>query len=182
MYCPNCGLEQISDEMRFCQRCGLSLTDVKNFITGGALVAQAPEAKKVERTRGQRSARRGSWMILVSLVLSFFTGLLAAVEDEFAVFFLPLVPLFLIGLGFVLYGVFLADRKLEAAKRAESQPRAVPVHLGFAARNPELYAARSQPIETFTPQRVHTAEMVHPPSVTENTTRLLDDEAEPRRN
>lgn len=178
MYCPNCGLEQISEEMRFCQRCGLSLTDVKNFITGGALLAQTAEAKKVERSRGQRSARRGAWMILVSLALAFITALLTALEEELAILFLPLVPLFLTGLAFMLYGVFLADRKTEKAKRAVLL---APVQLGSAARNPELYAARAQPVETFRLQRVQTAEMVHPPSVTENTTRLLEEESQPRR-
>ena len=46
---------------------------------------------------------------------------------------------------------------------------------------PELSAPRVGPVESFSGHRVKTAEMVQPASVTENTTRLLDEESDPRR-
>jgi hypothetical protein len=180
MYCPNCGQEQISDEMRFCQRCGLSLTDVKNLISRAALVVPTAEVQPVQRTRGQRSTSRGAWMMLVSLVLAFIAGFFTVMDDDFGVLFLFPVLLFLIGFIVLLYGVFLADRKAQA-KRAATQISTSPSQLVAPARTPELYAAPAQPIENFRPHRVETAEMVQPRSVTENTTRLLDDDAERRR-
>ncbi len=180
MYCPNCGVEQISDEMRFCQRCGLALTDVKNLISRIPLVAPVAEVQTVPRSRGQRSARKGAWMMLVSLVLAFIAGFLTAIDDDFGFLFLLPVLLFLVGFAVTLYGVFLADRKAQAKSITHYVPP-MPAQLPSAARNPELFAARSQPIENFRPQRAQTAEMVQPASVTENTTRLLDEESEPRR-
>jgi uncharacterized membrane protein YvbJ len=32
MYCPKCSQQQISDEMRFCSRCGFPLGAVKELI------------------------------------------------------------------------------------------------------------------------------------------------------
>jgi hypothetical protein len=32
MYCPRCGQQQVSDELRFCSRCGCNLDGVKAFI------------------------------------------------------------------------------------------------------------------------------------------------------
>lgn len=33
MYCPRCGQQQVSDELRFCSRCGCNLDGVKAFVT-----------------------------------------------------------------------------------------------------------------------------------------------------
>lgn len=84
----------------------------------------------------------------------------------------------------VLYGVSLAEKRAARAKRDASQPHtthATPARLVAPARGHELSPPRAAPVESFTAQRVETAEMVRPPSVTENTARLLDEEADARR-
>jgi hypothetical protein len=185
MYCPKCSQEQVSDEMRFCSRCGFSLIAVRELVAGGnALVQQEAETPVAQLSCGQRGVRRGAWMMLASLALTLIVGLLAAIDDGFAV--LVLLPFlgFVSGFALLLYGVFLADKRAARKKRAASQPHlATSMHgqLGTAPRSPELYPSRMAPIENFTAKRGETAEMVRPPSVTENTTRLLDEEADPRR-
>ena len=52
---------------------------------------------------------------------------------------------------------------------------AVPVSVGDAVANAALTAGREMPVSLFGPQRVQTAEILTPASVTENTTNLLDD-------
>ncbi len=37
MYCPNCGQQQVSEEMRFCSRCGLALSGLAEWLAGGML-------------------------------------------------------------------------------------------------------------------------------------------------
>lgn len=185
MYCPNCSQEQVSDEMRFCSRCGFSLVTVKELVAGSkALVKHEAETQPAQFSCGQRAVRRGAWMMLASLAATLIVGLLAAIDDGFAVLLLLPFLAFVSGFALMLYGVFIADkraaRKRLAASQAYSAP-SVPGQLGASARIPELYPARMAPIESFPARRTETAEMVRPPSVTENTTRLLDEEADPRR-
>ena len=118
--------------------------------------------------------------MLGSLVLTLFVGFLAAIEDDFAV--LLLLPLlgFVIAIVHVFYGAFLADRRARKKAAANFVPT-MPGQLGTPARAPELPSPRVAPIGSFTGQRGATAEMIQPPSVTENTTRLLDDESDSRR-
>lgn len=117
--------------------------------------------------------------MLASLVLTVLLGLLTAMDDDFAVLLLLPVLCFVLGFVQVLYGVFLADRR--AARRMKQAQRVMPVQLNTPPARPELPAPRAVPVESFSGQRVETAEMVQPASVTENTTRLLDEESDPRR-
>jgi hypothetical protein len=120
--------------------------------------------------------------MLASLAFTLFVGFMSAIDDDFAI--LLLLPLlgFVIGLLTVFYGAFLADKR--ALKGAASQPQyagaTFPGQLGTPARSPELPASRMAPIESFPSKRGETAEMIQPPSVTENTTRLLDEESDQR--
>lgn len=183
MYCPKCSQQQVSDEMRFCSRCGFSLTAVRELIASdSSLVERVAEAQAGQSSRNQRGVRKGAYMMLASLVLALVVGLLTAVDDVFAVLLLLPVLCFVIGFVRVLYGVFFAEKRTPMVKGTASQSRSViPGQLGTPTRSPELSAPRVAPIESFTAQRVETAEMVQPRSVTENTTRLLDEESDPGR-
>ena len=186
MYCPNCSQEQVSDEVRFCSRCGFPLSAVRELIAsgGGAPVEHGAEAQAGRLSRIQKGVRKGARMMLWTLGLALVVGLLTAMDDDFAILLLPLVLCFVIGFARVLYGVFIAEKRAPRAKRNASQPHVIPgtaAQLGAAARGTELPPPRSTPAGGFTARRAETAEMVRPPSVTENTTRLLDEEGEPRR-
>ena len=185
MYCPQCSQQQVSDEMRFCSRCGFPLAGVRELIaSGGALVEHGAEAQAGPLVRSQSGVRKGAWMMLASLAMTLVVALLTAINDDLAVFlFVPLLC-FIFGFLRVLYGVFLARKRAPLVKGVASQPHAVPLmsgQPGTTARSPELSAPRGTPIEGFNPQRMKTAEMAQPPSVTENTTRLLDEEPDPHR-
>jgi len=175
MYCPKCSQQQVSDELRFCSRCGFSLIAVKELIESSSVPIDPGAA---QLARKQRVIRRGAWMMLASLALTVFVGLLTAIDDDFVVLMLFPALCFVLGFLQVLYGVFLADRR--AARLKQPQP-VTPAQLNTPPARPELYAPRVGPVESFSGQRVKTAEMVQPASVTENTTRLLDEESDPRR-
>ena len=117
--------------------------------------------------------------MLASLAFTLFVGFMTAIDDDFAILLILPFLGFVFGLLNVFYGAFLADkraRKKAAALKASVVPM-MPVQQVLPA---ELPAARVAPLESF-PQRGATAEMVQPPSVTENTTRLLDEDSDPRR-
>jgi hypothetical protein len=122
-------------------------------------------------------------MLLASVVLALFVGFLAAMEDDFAVFFVFPFLIFVIGFALMLYGVFIADKRAARKKAAALQKQlaaSMQAQLSAAPRTPELYSSRMS-VENFPARRTETAEMLRPPSVTENTTRLLDEDAEQRR-
>lgn len=180
MYCPKCSQEQVSEEVRFCSRCGFSIAAVRELIASGN-VTPATDAQGGPRSCGQQAVRRGAWIMLASLAFSLFVGFMTAIDDDFAIMlFLPFLG-FVFGILNVFYGAFFADKR--ALKRAASKAGFVPMPGQFAtpARSPELPPARMAPVESFPSKRGATAEMVQPPSVTENTTRLLDEESDPRR-
>ena len=177
MYCPKCSQEQVSDEMRFCSRCGFPLTAVRELVESGSAPPIDPGVAQLARK--QKVIRRGAWMMLASLVLTIFVGLLTSIDDDFVVLMFFPVLCFVLGFLQVLYGVFLSDRR--ASRRLKQPQPVVPAQLNTPPARPELSAPRGAPVESFSGHRVETAEMVRPASVTENTTRLLDDESDPRR-
>ena len=67
MYCPKCGHQQVSDDMRFCSRCGFQLTGVAELLTTNEL--GAPAAGQLEK-RAPRVSRRGARLLFFSIVSS----------------------------------------------------------------------------------------------------------------
>lgn len=181
MYCPKCSQEQLSEEVRFCSRCGFSIGAVRELIAGGNATIPGTEVPGEPRSCGQKAVRRGAWIMLGSLAFTLFVGFMSAIDDDFAVMLvLPFLG-FVLGLISVFYGTFLADKR--ALKRAASKSPVAPMTPAqlITPTRAELPASRLAPIESFSGKRGETAEMVQPPSVTENTTRLLDEESEARR-
>ncbi len=180
MYCPSCSQQQVSDEMRFCSRCGFLLSGVRELITsGGVITAGEAGAQKEQLPKSQRGMRKGVWIMLAAIPLAIVAGSLAAIDDVFAVLLLLPFLCFIIGIARLLYGTFL-EKNLPQGKRDATQLQVtseMPAQIGVG-RSPELSPARGVPIEGFIEQRMKTAEMVQPQSVTENTTRLLAEDAD----
>lgn len=185
MFCPKCSQQQVSDETRFCSRCGFPLSAVRELVASdGAPIDPGAEAQAEQLSRTQRSVRKGARMMLVTLALALVGGLLTVMNDDFAIFLIPVAICFIVGFARVLHGVFLAEKRALKVKGAALSTHAVPVmpgQLDAAARSPELSPPQVAPVQSFTAQRAETAEMVRPSSVTENTTKLLDEESDPRR-
>jgi hypothetical protein len=168
MFCPQCG-QQSSDEIRFCPRCGLSLVPHAALLAGGggnpaavgAVVAQAPA-----RTRRRVQMRRAAKLMFFSVVLlPVFIGLGIAADGAEPIL-LPLFA-FMAGLAWLVYARLFIDDTFAARKGSRKDLKA-------DAESPTLGAAQFAPAPLFGRQRADTAEIYQPPSVTENTTKLLD--------
>jgi hypothetical protein len=59
-------------------------------------------------------------------------------------------------------------------------PPVTPAQLNAGVRTSALPAPRGTPVPNFVPRRANTAELVQPPSITENTTKLLDEDKHAR--
>jgi hypothetical protein len=172
MYCPQCSQQQVSEEMRFCSRCGFPLTGVRELIASDALT---PDTKN-KRPPSVRGVRQATWIMLGGVLLSLFVALLTAAEDDFVVLLMLPAACYIIGFIRLLYAVFIQDR-------AELKQKELMVTIQSAiSRHParELVAPREPAVNTFARPDRKTAEVVQPPSVTEQTTRFLDDEPKRR--
>ena len=171
MYCPNCGQQQFS-EMRFCSRCGLALSGLAEWLAGGTPLTKRTET--VQAT-GDSPRRKG---IRRAAKLMFFSGVLFPIflaisiaVNEGGPMFVPFM-VFFISLVLMLYARLFSDKYPTAINQA-SQTSA----LGSTkARSSLPPAAINVPMPGTGQQQVRTNELAQPPSVTENTTRLLDSE------
>lgn len=170
MYCPKCGQQQVSDEMRFCPRCGLQLGAVAALLGGHALTptnVTAPEAQAAKQSPRRRGIRQGAKLMFLSGVLLPLAIGLSFLVGEPGPLLLPVI-VFMAGLMWLLYARLFGEEILTTPQQP-SQAQFNPAHQGF------LPPPQSVPVNDFNKTPARTAEMVRPPSVTENTTRLLDD-------
>ncbi|HEV7893692.1 MAG TPA: zinc ribbon domain-containing protein [Pyrinomonadaceae bacterium] len=167
MFCPRCGQQQVSGEVRFCSRCGLSLASVPALVAGFESPAPAGGAARSVRSKKRKRIRRGAQIMFFSAVLfPIFFGLAIAV-DEPGPLIIP-ATVFFAGLAWLLYSVLFGEEEAqESAEGARGDLR--------ESRNaPSLPPATFVPASGFGARPAHTADMAQPPSVTEQTTKLLD--------
>lgn len=171
MYCPNCGQQQISEEMRFCSRCGLALSGLAEWLAGGRLPLQrAEEAVSNPLSPRRKGIRRAAKLMFFSGVLfPIFLVFSIAVEEPGPMF----VPFFVffVSLVMMLYARLFSDKHAPVSFPAAQQPGA----LGSTSAR-SLPAPNTAAIPPIGRPRVRTNELTQPPSVTDHTTRLLDNE------
>jgi len=171
MYCPNCGQQQVSGEMRFCSRCGLALTGLAEWLAGGSLPVQRADETQLSKPSPRRKhIRRASKLMFVSGVLFPVFILLCAAIEEGGPMVIPL-GIFFASAVWMLYARLFINDTAPAISQAAQQPA-----FGSIPARSALPPAVNNPIPNIGRQQVRTNELVQPPSVTENTTRLLDNE------
>ena len=179
MHCPQCGQQQISSEMRFCKSCGFPLDGVRELLASGGISSIIEkESHKPRQSPRRQGVRQGVMLLFIFMVSVPLYGLIGK-----SVMALP--PLLLMaGLMRILYAVIFQ----EGAPRKKQQqfntlPEVAPStndQLGTATRGTSLPPAQSIPVTDFNARRVDTREMVNPPSVTEHTTKLLNESPDPK--
>lgn len=170
MYCPRCSQEQGSEAVSFCTRCGLQLGAIKDLLAAGG----TPSGKQiVSRSRhwlpSRRSLRFGVKLMFFSLMLSpIFLALSFAFDSPF-----PLCPpavLFLAGLTCTLYSWIFGEDLIPSRHKATATLSGVILESStLPSPSPQSLGPQGE----LRAMPVHTAEMIHPPSVTERTTNLL---------
>lgn len=160
MYCPRCGQEQLSPEVRFCSRCGFQLRGVSQLLTTDGLLPglDHPDEELTPRQLGLRSGAKVLFASFVSFPLTMAMGIMA---DAPVILVLSFV-LFLVGLFRMLYARLFESDRGRSAYRAPALAAPPP-----AAALPPPQAPVRRP-------GVTTGELAEPPSVTEHTTRFLD--------
>lgn len=175
MYCPECGQQQVSNEMRFCSRCGLSLSGLAEWLAGGAVPAIQSQVPGVagESPRRKGIRRAAKLMFFSGVLFVVFLGISIAVDDGGPM----IVPcaVFLVALVMMLYARLFGDKNSPIQTPVVLTPAVQTPTFGAAAARSSLPPATNLATPPIGRQQVRTNELAQPPSVTENTTRLLDE-------
>jgi len=157
--------------MRFCSRCGLGLIGLAEWLAGGRLPMKSVDEPKVEvwspRRKGIRRAAK--LMFFSGVLFPIFLAISIGVEEA-GPMFIPFF-LFFVSLVMMLYARLFSEKSAPVNTRAAqtSSLRTSPTPNYLPPANP-------LPTPPIGRQRVRTNDLAQPPSVTENTTRLLDNE------
>jgi hypothetical protein len=185
MFCPACGQRQISEETRFCSRCGFLLTGVTQLIAnGGAFpppqaLSPAPGAKAM--TPRKKGLRQGgklfmSGILIVPLLGVIIMGILDA--RGYIVGIAALIT-FLGGLLRMIYALLFESNDPYEMTLEEEARGAAQNFLGRNKSAAALPPQQSIPASTYVPPTAgnwrDTNDLNAAPSVTENTTKFLDE-------
>lgn len=181
MFCPNCGQAPANQEIRFCPRCGFSFEFVVRLLSNGGRLPESELNGKQPRSRFTR--RNGLKFALVWFL--FFTLFLAPacaaadVEDA---------PEIFASLG-VFGGLLIFVFSLLFLKKAASNSDVEQTNKFWKRREPNAFRGganqnalppqQSVPASAYVPptnahQTPDTFELNRPASVTEGTTKLLE--------
>ena len=180
MYCPQCGQPQVSNNTRFCSRCGFPLEGVSAvLVTGGALPARPAQGKQVSpRSKG---VRQGALMMLSTLPIVPLVAVFTTYFHLSPALMVPIVSisLFVGGLFRIFYALLMEDDTPQVAPHANAT-HGQPEYM--FQRQPENHALPPAGVNATSNWRArpNTSELYQPPSITEGTTRLLDKE-DPKR-
>jgi hypothetical protein len=182
MFCPTCGQRQISEETRFCSRCGFLLTGVTQLIVnGGALPQVLPPAQTKAMTPRKKGLRQGAMLFMSGILIVPLLGIILVGILNFEGYAVGVAAL-LTFLGGILrmifallfesnypYGTTLEENVLNTAQNFLGKNKTV------GALPPE----QSIPTSSYVPPAAgnwrDTNDLNAQPGVTENTTKFLDE-------
>jgi len=178
MHCPQCGQLQVSDVIRFCSRCGFPLEGVIQLLaTGGNLNLAPVDAGPRQISARRRGVKQGGMLLLLGAVIVPLLGVLASYTNVtvFEVFTAIAAILFFIGGPLRMLYAAVFEEGAPAHRPGQHLTYPAPLRVPPVPNRNVLPAAMPNPVGAW--RRPNTAELANPPSVTENTTRLLDTEA-----
>lgn len=179
MHCPRCGQQQISEDIKFCSRCGFPLVLVAQLIFHGGTL---PQFEKLQKSGKNRLTRKNGlkfsllWFLLMIFILIPLAAMANLNDDAVAVMAVLAFGVSL--LGTVLSFLFLTNDSKSTSGEIE---RSYAVQNQYLSGNPNQTTAlpptSSEPVSEYAPpanawKAPDTGELV-PRSVTEGTTKLL---------
>ena len=184
MFCPQCGQQQATGAVRYCSRCGFPLDGVIHLLSNGGML---PVYRNADEPPPQISARRrgvkqGGILILSGAVIVPILGVLAGYSNAAFLEILTAFAAILCFVGGPLRMLYAAVFEEGAPKPVSHMRPYIPAPMPSHQFTPPMHQSALPPPPVQPPvgwRRPITAELTNPPSVTENTTRLLDKDERP---
>lgn len=182
MFCPTCGQRQISEETRFCSRCGFLLTGVTHLIAnGGALPQILPPAETKAMSPRKKGLRQGGMLFMSGILIVPLLGIILVGILNFQGFAVGIAALltFLGGILRMIYALLFESNQPYGTTLEENVLNTAQNFLGKKKSVAELPPPQSIPTSTYVPPAAgnwrDTNDLNAPSSITENTTKFLDE-------
>lgn len=179
MFCPQCGQERISSETNYCSRCGFLLTAVGDLLNTGGLSPVATQTVGTASPR-KRGLKQGLFMFLLTFLFVPLAGMISlALNVEPIAAGIAAVFFFIGGLLRMAYALMLESGDPGAPTLEEKAFAGVAALKSPRTAHGSLPPQSSIPVATFVPPASgnwRDTNDLQPTSVTESTTRLLDQE------
>ena len=184
MYCPQCGQERISEQTNFCSRCGFLLTGVSHLISnGGELPATGQSSTSSSPSDRVRGLKQGLFIFLLTfLVVPIVAIISISLNIEPWAVAISSIILFVGGILRMVYALMFESAESTAASAGGAAPtasRLFSAHTSMSALPPQ----QSYPVSDYAPPsagRWRETNDLKPSSVTESTTKLLENEERPQ--
>lgn len=173
MHCPKCGQQQISNETRFCSRCGFLLTGVAEVVANDGIVPAAKGSAFATGSPRRRGVMQGAFIFLLSfLIVPLIAMITVALNAEPFGVAIAAVMLTMGGLLRVVYALMF-----ESGASANAALPASPAQVSGATASQQLAGGQSIPASVYAPPtgvwRDTNDLAATPGSVTDSTTKLL---------
>ncbi len=174
MFCPKCSQQQVSEETKFCSRCGFQLNVIKALLVNDEMPqAQDAAIRKSDRSLRKRDVTFGAlFMFLFALVVAILTVDMPSAHSARIILLAIawLVLTLLINIKPIIKYFSQPDSSTKDISTSETFS-----NLTAKIKHTALPSSHSIPAEDLIAANINTAEMVRPASVTERTTNLLDE-------
>lgn len=183
MFCPQCGQQQVAGAVRFCSRCGFPMDGVIQLLgTGGIFPTYHSSDEPVPISPRRQGVKQGGLLFLSGALIVPILGMFASFSDSTFLQILTALSAIICFIGGplrMLYAGIFEEGAPKPVRAYGPMPMHVPQQFG-----PPPNRASLPPPPVRAPNwrpRPNTAELANPPSVTENTTRLLENEERNKR-
>lgn len=177
MNCPRCGQQQVSEEIKFCSRCGFPLGLIAEILAHGGFLPQLADLPKKRKWLTRKNGLKFSllWFILF-LIFTAFAGISG--EGEAAGVFAVMSSLG--GLFWLVSSILFLPNEPRSYQdeRALQQPQYPAQFAGGTQNQGALPPQSYQPVDNYMPpagswKAPATGDLAQPGSVTDATTKLL---------
>lgn len=178
MHCPRCGQQQISDQTKFCSRCGFQLGLVAELLIHGGVLPQLAELNKNKGilTRRNGVAFSALWCVFFLFIMTPFWGIVGVDELSGVSAIIGIFG----GLMFLISSLLFLKKPMPSFDMSFNsvQNQQPPQNLYGTSNQNALPPQQSQPVSTYMPpdgawRAADTGDFARPGSVTDGTTKLL---------
>jgi hypothetical protein len=178
MFCPRCGQQQVSDQIRFCSRCGFLMTGLAQVVADGGL----PQSMDLDAPRPKSPRRRGLKQGGALFLFGIFFVPIFAILSEMLKFNDELVALaavvfFLGGFLRMVYAVIFESGNPGEKTLEENVVQTAQKFMNKKPSAGALPPQQSIPVDAYAPPRAmnwRDTNDLEPTSVTDETTKLLN--------
>lgn len=185
MYCPICGQQQVSENIRFCSRCGFLLTGISEVVANkGEIPGKSNQIEEMPQdSPRKRGIKQGAMIMLVGMLL--IVPLLAmfhiATDTEPFIMAIAAIISFWGGILRIIYA-YMFESKYPTGNTLEQKAISAAKNLLGKKDNPALPPQQSIPVTDYVAPKTgswrETNDLIERGSVTDSTTKLLQKEEE----